>query len=257
MITSENYFSPENQLKYMGASQFKAFMKCEASALAEIKGEHIREKSVALLVGSYVDAHFEGTLDIFIAQHPEILLKSGGLKSDYQYANYIIERIERDPLFMEYMSGKKQVIYSGEIQGVPFKIKVDSDFEDKIVDLKIMKDFAPVWNDDAHAKQNFVEAWGYDIQGAIYQEIKRQNTGKKLPFIIAGATKEKPEPDIGLFEIPQSDLDFAMQTVTDNVNRFERIKQGLEEPTRCESCPYCRRTKKLTAVRDYKELDNV
>jgi len=57
MLTAENYFSQENNMKYMGASQFKSFMNCEAAALAEIKGEFEREKTVALLVGSYVDAH--------------------------------------------------------------------------------------------------------------------------------------------------------------------------------------------------------
>ena len=113
-----------------------------------------------------------------------------------------------------------------------------------------MKDFKPIWNDELHEKQSFIEAWGYDIQGAIYQEVVRQNIGQKLPFIIAAATKEK-EPDIGLFEIPQPDLDYAMQTVMDNINRIARIKIGAEQPERCGKCDYCRRTKKLTAVVNY------
>ena len=252
-LIAENYFSPENSLKYLGASQFKAFRSCSAAAFAELNGEYERETSTALLVGSYVDAHFEGTLDVFQAKHPEIFTKSGGLKSDYAHAEYIIERVERDPLFMSYMSGKKQVILTGEIQGVLVKIKVDVLHEDKIVDLKIMKDFKPIWNDELREKQNFIEAWGYDIQGAIYQEVVRQNTGKKLPFIIAAATKEK-EPDIGLFEITQPDLDNAIQTVIDDINRIARIKIGAEPPERCEKCDYCRRTKKLAAVIDYKEM---
>ena len=61
-VTAENYFSPESNMKYMGSSQFKAFQKCEAAALAELKGEYVRPPSDALLIGSYVDAHFEGTL---------------------------------------------------------------------------------------------------------------------------------------------------------------------------------------------------
>ena len=70
ILTAENYFSPEMNMKYMGSSQFKAFMECETMALAEIKGEYAREKSVSLLVGSYVDAHYEKTLDLFKAQNP-------------------------------------------------------------------------------------------------------------------------------------------------------------------------------------------
>ena len=54
-LTSENYFSPENELFYMGSSQFKNFQKCEASALAELRGEYEREITDVLLVGSYVD----------------------------------------------------------------------------------------------------------------------------------------------------------------------------------------------------------
>ena len=53
-LTADNYFSQEAQMEYMSASQFKAFDKCEAAALAEIKGEYIREKTTALMVGSYV-----------------------------------------------------------------------------------------------------------------------------------------------------------------------------------------------------------
>ncbi len=109
-LNNENYFSAEMQMRYMGTSQFKAFCKCEAAALAEIKGEYVRTKSTALLVGSYVDAHFEGTLDLFKAQNPELFKRDGSLKSEYIQAEQIINRIERDELFMLLMSGKKQVI---------------------------------------------------------------------------------------------------------------------------------------------------
>ena len=145
MITNDNYFSNENQLKYMGVSQFKSFEKCHASAYAEVMGKYEREKTTSLLVGSYVDAHFEGSLDIFKAKNPSLFKRDGGLKADYVKAEEIINRVERDPLFMEYMSGEKQVIMTGEIEGVPVKIKIDSYHPGKmIVDLKIMKDFEPV-----------------------------------------------------------------------------------------------------------------
>ena len=144
ILTAENYFSKEANMEYMSASQFKAFNSCEAAALAELNGEYEREITTSLLVGSYVDAHFEKTLDIFKAKHPEIFTKAGDLKAEYKQAEKIIERIERDELFMQYMSGEKQVIKTGEIDGVKFKIKMDSYHEnDKIVDMKIMKDFEP------------------------------------------------------------------------------------------------------------------
>ena len=58
-LTNENYFSPENNLTYMSASQFKSFRHCESAALAELRGEYKREVTDALLIGSYVDAHSE------------------------------------------------------------------------------------------------------------------------------------------------------------------------------------------------------
>lgn len=186
MLTSENYFSLENNMKYMGTSQFKAFQKCEAMALAEIKGEYVREKTPALLVGSYVDSHFEKTLDLFKAKNPSIFTAKGELKSEYKNAEYIIERLEKDKLFMRYMSGQKQVIQTGEIEGVLFKTKIDSYMPSEfITDLKIMKDFEGIWQDGI--KLSFIEAWSYDIQASIYQYVE----GNKLPFIIAAATKEK------------------------------------------------------------------
>ena len=216
MLNNENYFSTENQLKYMGVSQFKAFEKCQASALAEVKGDFVREKTTALLVGSYVDAHFEGSLDLFMAKNPEIFTKKGELKSEYKKANEIINRIEEDELFMEFMSGEKQVIMTGEIEGVPVKIKIDSYHPGKmIVDLKCMKDFEPIYVKEK-GRMNWIEAWGYDLQGAVYQEIVRQNTGLTLPFFIAGATKEKVT-DIAVVEVPQSYLDVELERFKKNV----------------------------------------
>lgn len=254
-ITNENYFTSEANAEYMSNSQFKDFAKCEFTALAKLKGDYKQPTSTALLVGSYVDAHFEGTLDIFKAHHPEIFKRDGGLKADYAQADYIIQRIEQDELFMKYMSGEKQVIMTGEVEKVPFKIKIDSYHKDKaIVDLKVVKDFQPLWNDEIKGKQSFVEYWGYDFQGAIYQEIVYQNTGVRLPFFIAAVTKEQ-EPDICIMNIPQERLDLCMDIVKAMAPRFNALKQGTENPSRCEKCNYCKRTKVLDKIIDYRDLE--
>lgn len=254
MLTNENYFSPENQIKYMGVSQFKAFENCPASAYAEVMGKYERERTTALLVGSYVDAHFEGTLDIFKSKNPSLFKRDGSLKAEYVRAEEIIQRVERDELFMKFMSGDKQVIMTGEIEGVPIKIKIDSYHPDEmIVDLKIMRDFEPVYKPE-QGRMSWVEAWGYDLQGAVYQEIVRQNTGKKLPFFLAAATKEK-EPDLAIIEIPQEMLDFELDRFKKNVQFFDAIKKGVFSPERCEHCDYCKSTKVLTAPIRLEELD--
>lgn len=255
ILTHENYFSSEAQTEYMSTSQFKAFSRCPAAALAEIRGEHTREVTSALLVGQYADAHFDGTLDLFRAQHPELFTKSGDLKAEYRRAEEIIARIERDPMMMKYMSGQKQVIMTGEIEGIPFKIMIDSYHPGAaIVDRKIMRDFESVWK-PGQGRLSFAEAWGYDFQGAIYQEIERQNSASHnpLPFILGVATKE-PVTDLALISMPQHKMDAALAIVRAYAPQFHDIKHGIIPPTRCEKCDYCKKTKVLTRVVDLDEM---
>lgn len=253
-LTAENYFSAEANMKYMGSSQFKSFLKCEAAALAELRGEYERPVTDALLIGSYVDAHFEGTLDIFKAHHQkELFKKDGELKIQYKRAEEMINRAEKDEVFMNFMSGQKQVIMTGVIADVPFKIKIDSYSPGKcITDLKCVKDFNLIWNEEKHTKQHFINYWGYDLQGAIYREIVRQNTGQTLPFYIDAITKEDP-PDIDNLWIPPEDMDDALNEVISLAPRFQKIKNGEIQPQRCGKCAYCRFTKILTAPRNYHE----
>lgn len=126
ILTAENYYSQEANLAYMSASQFKAFDRCEAAALAELGGEYIPPASTALLVGGYVDAWFSGELPLFQGQHPEIFKRDGTLKSEYIKAQSIIAKMEDDGLFSLLMGGRKQYIVVGEIAGIPFKGKLDS-----------------------------------------------------------------------------------------------------------------------------------
>lgn len=243
-LTKRNYFSQKANQHYMSVSQFKAFDKCPFAALAEINGEYEREKTTALLVGSYVDSYFEGELDKFKEENPEIFKRDGTLKAEYVQAEAIIERIKKDKLFMHYMSGLKQVIMTGEIEGVPVKIKIDSLLPDRIVDLKIVANFEPIY-DEEKGRLPWFEYWGYDLQGAVYQEIVRQNTGKVLPFYLAAATKEKVT-DIDIVHLPPKQLEFAMEHFKYNVPTFDAMKKGVIELDRCEKCAWCKETKILT-----------
>lgn len=251
-LTQRNYFSRKASMEFMSVSQFKAFQKCQHSALAEIKGKYKREKSTALLVGSYVDSYFEGTLPKFIKQNPEIFKKNGTLKAEYEQAEAIIQRILKDKLFTEFLSGEKQVIMTGEINGVKVKIKVDSLHPDKIVDLKIMKDFESVYVPDT-GRIPWFEAWGYDLQGAVYQEVVRQNTGEKLPFYLAAATKEKIT-DLDIVHIDQKMLDYALDRFKRDIEFFDAVKKGVIEPIRCEKCEYCKNTKVLKEPTESEEF---
>lgn len=260
LLNNENYFSPEADREYLSVSQYKNFMgslgkpACEAEAMALLNGEWEREKTTALMVGSYVDSHFEGSLDLFKAQNPDIFTKQGGLKADYKKAEEIINRIERDEVFMKYMSGQKQVIMTAEMFGAKWKIKIDSYLEGAaIVDLKVMRELHKAEYTKDYGYMDFIQYWGYDIQGAVYQEVVYQNTGKRLPFFIAAASKEK-ETDIELIWIPDEHLHEKLIEVEQNTPKILALKSGEVEPIRCGICDYCKHTKVLTKPIHFSEL---
>jgi len=248
-LTHDNYYSVEASIYYMGATQFKDFMDCPARALATVKGDWKQPPNTAMLIGSYVDAHFSGTLDEFKSQNPDIFKKNGELLAGYLQANIIIDRIESDKAMMKYLSGEMQTIKTGTIGGVPFKIKMDSYKPDQFIcDLKVMRDFKPIWKDGE--RMNFVTAWGYDYQGAIYRAVE----GNDLPFVIAGATKETV-PNIELMYIPADVLDDQISIVHELAPQFQMIKLGLVEPERCGHCDYCNATKVLGEPIDFREVE--
>ena len=243
-LTNRNYFSKKANREYMSVSQFKSFETCPECAMAEINGKWERPKTAALLVGSYVDAYFEGRLDIFVKKHPECFKRDGSLKNEYVQANAIIARIESDKLMTEYLTGRKQVIMEGVIEGVKVKIKVDVLGDGRICDLKIMRDFNSVYVEE-HGRLPWYEAWRYDLQGAVYQEIVRQNTGEKLPFYLVAATKE-PVTDIGIWHISQNLMDFELEKFREKLPVYDAMKKKIVDTYRCERCDYCRSTKVLT-----------
>lgn len=253
VLTAENYYSAEANREYMSASQYKDFAgtfgrpACEFCAMEKLNGRWEQKKTTAMMVGSYVDSYFEGTLDQFRRENPDIFTKSGKLKANFRKAEEIIRRIERDDLFMKYMSGRKQVIMTGELFGTKWKIKMDSYLDGiAITDLKVMASITKLeWVRDI-GYLDFVRYWGYDIQGAVYQEIVRQNTGETLPFYIAAATKEE-EPNIEIIGVTNNFLQEALSTVERHMPRILRVKNGEEAPDRCEMCDCCRSTKVLKA----------
>lgn len=246
-ISEENYFSPIMNQRYFSVSQFKSFMKCEAATMAEISGEYRREPTESQLVGSYVDAWMSCDLDGFILDHPEVVKRDGTLKAQFNRADEIIDRINRDEVFMEYLDGEHQVIMTAELFGYPWKIKIDSYKPGKVItDLKVMKDFDTVYV-PGEGRLSWIDAWGYDIQGAVYQKIEQIVSGRDepLPFVLAAVTKEKT-PDIELIQLPQYKLDSALKIVEHNIDRFAEVKEGLTIPKRCGKCDYCKATKKIT-----------
>lgn len=244
-LNSSNYYSKEANFEYFSNSQIKDFLKCEAYAMAKIKGEWVEEPTEAMLIGSYVDSYFEGTLEEFITRTPSIFNKDGSLKAKFKHAaDVIINKIENDEIFMLCLSGKKQVIMTAELFGAPFKIKMDSYIKDElIVDLKIVKKIREIFYSKG-GRISFIENNGYDTQLAIYQEVVYKNTGKYLDCVIAAADKQE-YPDIDCILLENDRLEFERSQLKWKMPRIIEVKSGAEPPVRCGKCDYCRATKKL------------
>ena len=246
-LNEATYYSPEMGRKYYSASQIKTFRKCEAQALAEIKGEYVRPMTQALTMGQYVDEALTGDLNAWMLQHPEICKKDGTLKAEYVQAQEMVDRAKRDPVFMSYLDGKPQQIITGKLFGeYLFKAKYDVLHKDKIVDLKTVKDLSPVYV-PGQGKVDFASAWDWPLQMAIYQALYAARYHKWLPVYLAVITKETPA-DIAIIKIEQDRLDAEMDWLKQAMPRIDAIKQGIIEPERCEHCAFCRESKVLTGA---------
>ena len=240
-LNQSNYYSPEADACYFSVSQFKDFMKCEAMALAKIRRQYTPPATRAMLIGSFVDAYFEGTLEAFMKDNPAVFTRKNELRSEFRKPNEIIGRIRADALFMQFMSGEKQKILTFELFGVPWKMKMDSFVPDIcITDLKVTANFRSL------------PLWRYDLQGAVYQAGVEANGLGHLPFYLAVATKEKV-PNLDIFRVPDANLAIALEEIGERISHYADVKRGFAQPSYCGECEYCR-TIKQARIRNYNEL---
>ena len=261
-VTSENYYSLEIDREYCSASQYLSLVGrplipgCEAKEIARLKGLYVPETTKAMLIGSILDTFWElddmsieDKVGIIADKFPECVSSRGAtkgeLKTEYKQAIQLYQRTLKDPLFCQFMSGNKQTIMVGEINGLPFKIKMDSFIDGKcIVDLKTTQDCSASFRKyvaDSGNRETFFSGMGYDTQLAIYREIVRQNTGDLLPCYIAAVDKkEHPVPRI--IQLNDNMLNSALEVVKMHTDRIIALKSGEEEPLRCEDCEWCRDT---------------
>ena len=256
-LNEDNYYSTQANIDYMSVSQYKDFQKCELYGKMKALGEYVEPKSKALLMGSYADSYFSNRMEKFIQENPDIFKKDGTLKSDYEKANECISKATSSEFFMEHIKGQAQVIVTGEIEGVPWKGCYDF-LNERITDLKLVASIRElVWKYDPNTKRNyqtnFIDAYGYDTQGAVYQFLGEQFFGKHMPFDI-GAISKEDEPDIAIINIDDDILANKLEEVKKNTVRYDLIKKGVIEPNRCENCPVCRKYNRLDRVITYKEM---
>ena len=263
VLTAENYYTQEANERYMSVHQYLDFaghmgvQGCESRAMAALRGDYVKEKTVAMQVGSYVDAFFEGSLDQFKEQNPDIFTQKGELKANFKQAEKMIERALKDEKFMAAMSGEKQVIMTGYLFGCDWKIKIDSYLPGKaIVDLKTASDLHRAWKVKDFGYASCAEYWGYTVQMAVYQKIVEINTGEKLPCYLAFITKED-SPELKLCYIDQTTLDHSLNEVEMNMNSVLMVKSGEVEPIPCGKCDWCKATEPIDKVINIADLIEV
>jgi hypothetical protein len=166
---------------------------------------------------------------------PECFTVVTDLKANYKNADEICKFIDNDKTLQKFLSGDKQSIFTGEVEGVPFKSKLDSYSEGKaIVDLKCM---ATITSRNGEY-YDFITAWDYDVQVSLYQEMVFQNTGEKLPCFIAVVTKETPI-NSAIIQIPQEVMDKALYRVQENIKHLYDVKMGVISAVGCGKCKSC------------------
>ena len=261
-LTPENYYSVETDWDYMSFSRFKDFRKCEAAALAQLKGEWTPKRDeTPLLVGNYVHSYFESpeAHQQFVKAHKSKMISSrgktaGNLKKDYKSADTMIKALEDDELFnYVYRPGEdgKEVIVTGELGGHLWKGKIDSlNLADGyFCDLKTVDDIHKKhWLTAERTWGTFIEDRGYYMQLAIYRELIKQTFGQECaPYMFAVSKQEIPDKE-GIDFVEETDeirLRSALQEVLDHQDHIWAVMAGKAEPIKCGKCEYCRSRKIL------------
>lgn len=258
-LTNENYFSLEADREYFSVSQFKNWMKCQAATLAKINGEHEESYGKALVVGSYTHAAFESheEFERFNEENKsEIFNKSNKKYADFITADAMIETIKNDKFAMFAMEGEKEIIITAELFGVKWKAKIDSINHERgtFTDLKTTRSFSQrYWSDKYGKYVSFIEAWDYVLQMAMYREIIHANTGSYYSPYVVAVTKEDP-PDKAVLHFDNARFQFELDYVEHMIEQFVQVKSSEVDPTRCEKCAYCRKTKQLKGTIEFGEL---
>ena len=264
-LTDENYYQDKT---YLSNSRFKQYMQCQAKAYAVDNGEWEEDRDeTALLVGNYVHSYFESEKvhDAFVEENKaKIIAKTGknkgNLKADFVVGEKMINALKDDDNFNRLYHGypsddvKKEMIVTGEIEGVPIKGKLDSINLSRgyFVDLKTMRSiYNEEWNSDLHKKVpaavNNILNFGYNGQLALYRELLKQMTGQEFRPLIVAVSKETV-PDKEFIKVDENWLDEGLEKIKDNVKEVWDVIQGKQEPKKCGHCDYCKAQKKLSKL---------
>jgi hypothetical protein len=282
-LTTDNYYSVEASREYMTVSQLHAFSDCPEFAYRRyIVGDVKDEAYKPFVMGNFSHTWWDGpdAHAAFIQQHPEVFSSrgptKGQLKSDYTAAIKALEEAKRDTKFMEYMTGEHEVIFTAELFGVPWAIRVDvinhekermSDFKHVAsltsehwmclkYDLQgniLPPDAKGVEVYEKNTKVPFYEAYHYWQRFAVYFAVLQKATGRFYELYMPTLTKEDP-PNRQVFAFNNrfrlmQELDMVQRKLPDIIEH-----RGGRNLWKCGKCFHCR---KNVVVEDVVEATSI
>lgn len=273
VLTRDNYYSREADIEFMSCSQYQGWLECEAKQMAKLKGHWVDPPKEAFLVGNFFHSYFEGPeaheqfenehlTEIYKCKHA----KDGTLLIGEPYAPFkqalkMIEVARRDPLIQSLieMPGENEKIMTGELFGVPWRIRTDKYISDGriIIDWKTCANISELkWNSSLKAYETFVDTYGYMMRAAVYSEIEKQFAGASTDpqFIIVAISKQDFPDKEALYLNHRQRYDYELEVIKDRLPYIRRVKEGFMKPTRCGVCDYCRATKRLFEIKPYYKL---
>jgi hypothetical protein len=244
---------------HLSVSCWRRWMRCGAAEWERLAGTWTDpEKDPAkdpLLIGQFAHVAMlqPELLPDWLAAHSGIILKSGANKGHpgekYQEALRIVEKIKSAAGAERFLSCKREVTITGEIDGVKWCGRIDMlDIKNRrFWDFKTTASFADYWNGKEKVPW-YAEYWP---QIAVYGELLSQALPGETPWIggLVAGTKQNP-PAIGAWEMSDPyKLAIALSSVTETQGQVVAWREGLKSgkpenfPTACgdlENCEYCR-----------------
>ena len=255
-LTPENYHSDEANRTYMSVSQYKTFLACPARWTAQyVEQSWQPRQSDALALGTYFHALVlePETAESVLEAEAEWLLTKGKTPKPTAGTTGIhtmAKRVLVTPDVRKWCEGEHETIHVGTLGGCFWKIKVDTlNLEEGwFSDLKSSASLTrEEYISRLGTRGNFIHAYNYGLQLAVYQEILKQATGKTLQPVIVGVskpTKGSPVPDMRVFRWDEeSMLQTILMEVRYGVAAVKKQLAAGERGGRCENlnsdCQYC------------------
>lgn len=273
VLTDENYYSREADMHYMSCSQYQSFQRCEAATIAKMRGIWEPETSSdALLQGQYFHAALESpqAFQSFCDTNFDTIFKTKTTKArgtevigkyaPFETLDKMLEVAHSDPVISKALSwpGQNEFPMIGIIGGIPWRIKIDKYADGrKVIDWKTSANlYETYYNYQTKSRQSFIEEYGYMLRAAVYGEIEKQHTNSDtFPlFLIFAISKQNP-PDRGAYCLnDDARWNLELETIRAAIPRIQRLKDGVDNPRRCGTCEYCRKTKRINRIQMYTDL---